>query len=258
MPPFVTRSQRDDQSRWRRAALPLLTAAIAAAIAIGVLAVRNLADGQDRGVTSEVGPLAAPPTANKPRMSPPPSPTLVDDPSRAYARCASEVRSEAQQRGDPSPRDLKGRAAAISARGTTVVVSNAKFGWTCNLKPDLAVSAPAKISIRHPVPQDFAVAHNVTQNVLPGDPGEMVWGGGALPEGVTSVTFIFPDSHKEPAITQNGYWVMQYFSETPFTEEGQSIEEISPIIVRLTGPAGLRTLTLDWWPDTCNQVSHGC
>jgi hypothetical protein len=26
MPPFVTRPQRDDQSRWRRAALPLLSA----------------------------------------------------------------------------------------------------------------------------------------------------------------------------------------------------------------------------------------
>jgi hypothetical protein len=258
MPPFVTRPQRDDQSRWRRAVLPLLSAAFAAAIAIGVLAVRNLADGQDRNVTSEAEALAAPPTTNNPRLSPPPSPTLVDDPTRAYARCASEVRSEAQLRGDPSPSDLTGRAAAISARGITVVVSNATLEWTCNLKPDLAVSAPAKISIGRPVPQDFALAHNVTQNVLPGDPGEMVWGGGALPQGVTSVTFAFPDGHQEPAITQDGYWVMQYFSEAMFAAKGQSIEEISPIIVRLTGPAGSQTLTLNWRSDNCDQVSHGC
>jgi hypothetical protein len=218
-----------------------------------------------------------------------PSPRPVD-PAPAYARCASLVTTELAQRGESAPGRLRGRVAAITALATTVVVGDGKLTWTCNLKPDKAVSASRRVPNSTPRPDDFAVAENVTGgeppvgNALPqpqqtpsvpatsattgftdrkptGTPRslqELVWGGGALPPGVTSVTYAFPDGHTEAALTRNGYWVMQYLTDSPFAKEGQPVDKISPIKVRLAGPAGSRMLALTWGTDTCIQISHGC
>jgi hypothetical protein len=185
------------------------------------------------------------------------------------------------QPGEPGR--LQGQVAAITGQATTVVVGDGKLTWTCNLRPDKAVSASRRVPSSRPRPGDFAVADNLiwggpppanalpqpqltagaTASIVPSivppeSPQELVWGGGALPRGVTSVTYTFPDGHIEAALTRNGYWVMQYLANSPFTQEGQPVDEISPIKVRLSGPAGSRTLALTWGTDTCNQISHGC
>jgi hypothetical protein len=180
------------------------------------------------------------------------------DPAQAYARCAKEVRTTVLERGGPAIGGLRGRVATITGKGATVVVSDGRWAFACNVKPDLAVSAPGTVPVRTPQPKDFAVADNATGNVRRGDPGEMVWGGGALPRDVTSVTFVFPDKHRETALTGGGFWVMQYFARAPFTKPNQSVDQIRPITVQLDGPAGRRTLTLPWGQGTCNQGTHGC
>jgi hypothetical protein len=236
-------------SRPRRIPLQWLASTAVAVIAICLLAAARLGDSVDARVLTPDRPDAA--SSNL--SSHPPSPMTTDDQARFFASCAKEATTRGAAHGK-----LRGLVVASTGKGTTAVVGDGKSTWACNLEPDRAVSGPGRVSITRPRPSDFAVAHNVTSNVLPGDPGEMAWGGGALPKGVTSVAFIFPDGHKEPAITKNGYWVMQYFAETPFAKPEQSIEQVDRIIVRLAGPSGRRTLKLSWGTDTCNQVVHGC
>jgi hypothetical protein len=134
------------------------------------------------------------------------------------------------QPGEPGR--LQGQVAAITGQATTVVVGDGKLTWTCNLRPDKAVSASRRVPSSRPRPGDFAVADNLigggpppanalpqpqltagaTASIVPSivppeSPQELVWGGGALPRGVTSVTYTFPDGHIEAALTRNGYWV---------------------------------------------------
>jgi hypothetical protein len=189
-------------------------------------------------------------------LRPKPTPTQteqaepVTNPSQAYRSCIKLIRESGR-----AIQGLAGKLSIDNGKGITVVVSNRTDAYTCNIKPDSALS-PERPLDPAVSPETFAVAHNVTRNFIPNDPGDTVWGGGALPDGVTSITYTFPDGHHEQATVKDGFWAMQYFSPKAFTD-GNYLE-LDPIKVTLDGPGGQRTVTLSWSDHTCNQVSHGC
>lgn len=135
-------------------------------------------------------------------------------------------------------------------------MSDGTSAWACNVEPDLALSHPVPDS----APQDadahtFAFALNDARNVG-AEVGDLAWAGGVLPKGVSELTYVFPDGHSEPAVTKDGYWVMQYLSEKPW---GRDITKTDPVQVQLTGPGGDQTVAVPLGPETvCNQVTHGC
>ena len=177
----------------------------------------------------------------------------------AYARCAQAVRESGAVRGDGPSGDLQGVAWTATAQGTTVVMAGGDQAVACNVAPDLAVSHPVAVQPpAQPAARDFDFANGTASNVQAGQ-GDHTWAGGVLPQGVTSVTYAFPDGHEQRAVVQDGYWVMQYLSDASWSRDLQSSVE-----VRLDGPAGPQTLELPLMPEGgdlpfgCNQVSHGC
>lgn len=182
--------------------------------------------------------------------STPPS-TPMADPAKAYRTCIDLVAQPGP--GEPSPRSLSGKLAIDNGGVTTVVVVDSSDAYTCNIKPDSAVSHGEPLA-SVVAPETFAVAANVSPDYT----GELVWAGGKLPHGVTGLTFAFPDGHREQAVVQDGYWAMHYLAPEAFTEPGQPVTGTDPITVTLHGVGGRVTLTLPWGSLTCNQVSHGC
>ncbi|MEO7061060.1 MAG: hypothetical protein ABI083_15160 [Lapillicoccus sp.] len=83
--------------------------------------------------------------------------------------------------------------------------------------------------------------------------GELLWAGGRLPSGVTSLTFDLPDGRSAAAVVRDGYWVVQDLSEKDWLGlkvDGQTVT------VRLSDG---RTVPVPLGADTmCNQTSHGC
>jgi hypothetical protein len=243
-------SRRD--GRIRRFGIPIAAAAAVAAAAIGGYAVLG---GNNNGVApagtntnTATKPPKPTPTGEPTQVQVTRQPQQLANPNQAYRRCIAIVRRDTGS----STQGLSGKAAYDNGKGITVVVANQTDAYTCNVKPDSAVSNPRPLDSAVS-PEAFAVARNVTANVIPNDPGDMVWGGGALPDGVSTITYVFPDGHSEPALTRDGFWVMQYFSFEPLRED-----QSKRIKVLLDGTAGPRELTLEWGTHTCNQVSHGC
>lgn len=270
-----TTSRRD--SRLRRFGVPILAAATVVGLAAGGYALfggngREISPAGNRSTVSAsptarstTPPTAGPqksqhPTPNSPpttKQTDPAQPSKsvpVSNPAQAYRSCIKLVKESPSWDGG-AIKGLTGKLAIDNGKGTTVVVANGSDAYTCNIKPDNAVSNPRPLSSAVS-PETFAVAHNVTRNVISNDPGDMVWGGGALPDGVTSVAYTFPDGARVPATTNDGFWAMQYFSPEAFTN-GNYLE-LDPIKVTLDGPGGQREVTLSWGDHTCNQVSHGC
>lgn len=254
----ATRDQRRE-GPVRRFGIPLAVAAIAAALALGGYVVTTDDDSGrpgepngDPGVAGQVGPKREGQRGPDPKTSSP-----VADPAQAYQQCIDLVTD-----WDQSIEAPVGKLAIGNGKGITVVVANGTDAYTCNIKPDSAVS-PASPLDTGATRDTFAVAENGLpkrshENGPPRRAAEMAWGGGVLPDGVSSVTYTFPDGHQEPAVTQDGFWAMQYFSLKPFADKNQSYFEIDPITVTLEGSSGTKTLTLKWGIHTCNQVSHGC
>jgi hypothetical protein len=267
-----TTSRRD--SRLRRLGVPILAAATVAALAAGGYAL--FGHGGDRELAPAGGrdTVSANPTTPAPtRSQPPPTPHSTEEgtakakpeqpgqsrpvanAAQAYRACIGLVRNAGGWDGG-AIKGLAGKVAVDNGKGITVVVANATDAYTCNVKPDTAVSYPRPIDSAVS-PAAFTYALNATSNRLPDDPGDMMWAGGALPEGVTSVTYTFPDGHQERAAVKDGFWAMQYFSPAPLTKG--SYEELDAVKVTVDGPAGKHDVSLVWGPDVmCNQVSHGC
>jgi hypothetical protein len=247
----TTVDRRDGAAR--RFGIPALVAAAVAALAIGGYVIAS--DSDDGGADpspagqGEKGPKAD--GQQKPAADLVSKPMANPDP--AYRECIDlTVHQYEELRGEPIDGELEGRLAIDNGKGVTVVVVGSSDTYTCNIKPDQAVSHPNGLNGRVD-DSDFWFALNVTSNVLPGDKGDMVWVGGEAPNGVTDISYTFPDGHTEEAVVQDGFWALQYFSDKPIPSGPKDRVEVT-----LDGPDG-RTVELPFTINTqCNQVTHGC
>ncbi len=260
-------------STHRRWVIPgLVTVAVVVLVAGGTYALAGAGGSGDKGQPAGSGTTAvttSPPETTTPADSTTPSlatttraPTTDDwqvPEDEAYQRCANAVQAAGVVRGDAASGGLEGVAWSATPGGTTVAMVGGDQAVACNVAPDLAVSHPVAVQpTAVPAPRDFDFANGVASNVQAGA-GDHTWAGGVLPQGVDSVTYVFPDGHQEQAVVQDGFWVMQYLSDQPWSQDPQASVE-----VRLDGQAGPQTLELPLMPSGgelpfgCNQVSHGC
>jgi hypothetical protein len=252
----------------QRFGIPAVAAAAVAAIAVGGYLLAT-SDGDDGGGGEPAGqgpdsshdgtrPEQGESKQDKPKQHEPKTDdaslvsTPVADPSQAYEKCVNLVEMSYRVRGEPINGDLTGRLAIENEVGTVVVVTSDTDAYTCNIKPDKAASHPS--ALNGTVDEsDFWFALNGSSLVLPGNPGDMVWVGGELPAGVTGISYTFPDGHTEKAVTQDGFWALQYYSDGPIPSGRADRVE-----VKLDGTAA-QTIELPFNINTaCNQISHGC
>jgi hypothetical protein len=167
------------------------------------------------------------------REPPPAAPSLLGDPQPAYDRCIALL--SRSHYGAAQIPGWKGAWRCRTAQSPTVVVSDGSEAYTCNIAPDRAVSNPSPdLAVADPGPETFAFALNEASNVDQSSTGQQLsWAGGRLPEGVTSVTYVFADGHEADAVVEGGYWVMQDLAPRWVTNSnGVSIT------VELDGPGG--------------------
>lgn len=166
----------------------------------------------------------------------------------AYEDCIRLVRTDV----GPEVEQPDGQLVIRNDKSTTVVVANSTDSYTCNVRPDAAVSYPEPRDGRLEA-EDFWFALNATGNSIPGAKGDMVWAGGEAPEGVTAISYTFPDGETRKAVVRDGYWAVHYFSKQNIpTGPGDRV------VITVEGSDG-RTFELPFTIDTmCNQVSHGC
>ncbi len=74
--------------------------------------------------------------------------------------------------------------------------------------------------------------------------------GGALPEGVESITYTFDDGHVEEAVFDGDMWAMAYFAQ------GRDIIHGATVDVVTNGSS--EQFTLRGIEDFCTQSNHGC
>jgi hypothetical protein len=79
--------------------------------------------------------------------------------------------------------------------------------------------------------------------------GEYV-AGGALPDGVESITYTFSDGHVQPAVLDGRMWAMAYFAHEDGVMDGATVEVVT------NGAAEQFTLRVP--ADFCTQSNHGC
>jgi hypothetical protein len=188
----------------------------------------------------------SPPTSAKTR----PVRDLTD--AEASARCVVDVkRSESGRLVWPKSGGLKPHLVLHSTHGD-LVVADQKYAWVCRLKTTDGVLAPVQAAPDHAVATDFSVSDGDRSD----SPGELVWSGGALPRGVTAVTYRFPDGHQESAVTRDGYWVMEYASDTRMSVQPGRQSDGLPMAVTPTRPGRRQTLTVQWG-DNCIRGRHG-
>lgn len=82
--------------------------------------------------------------------------------------------------------------------------------------------------------------------------GEYV-AGGALPEGVESITYRFADGHVQEAVLDGDMWAMAYFAEVP---DGAEVIDGATVDVVTDGVPARFTLRMP--EDFCTQSNHGC
>jgi hypothetical protein len=241
----TTVGRRDGAAR--RFGIPALVAAAVAALAIGGYAIASDDDGAGG---SDPGPAGQGDRGAKGDGEQNPAPdltsTAMSDPESAYQECIRLATEQYRMRGEPITDELDGKLAVENAKGTTVVVANGTDAYTCNLEPDQAVSHPSPLNGQAEA-SDFWFAMNSLRG------GELVWVGGEAPDGVTGVSYTFPDGHTEDAVVQDGFWALQYFSDQPIPSGPSDRVEVT-----VDGPEG-QAFELPFTVDTmCNQVSHGC
>lgn len=176
--------------------------------------------------------------------------SLLTD-AEVSARCAAEVERPEIGTSKPRPGRLRSRLVVHSVHGELAVFTDQRFVWVCRLGTTNEVLPPTRVAAVRAVATGFAVL--VTRRS--DSPGDLVWSGGALPQGVTSVTYRFSDGHRESAVTKGGFWVMEYESEAPLAH-APGEQASAPIAVTLAGPEGLRRLTVTW-EDYCSRGARG-
>lgn len=170
----------------------------------------------------------------------------------AYQACVDLVATDASDWVGEEIEEPEGKLAIRNDKSTTVVVANSTDAFTCNVRPDSAVSRPSPLndSVEG---KDFWFALNYAGNYIPGAKGDLVWAGGEAPEGVTGISYTFPDGQTRKAAVRDGHWAVHYVSkqEIPSGPDDR-------VVVTVEGEND-QTFELPFNIDTqCNQVSHGC
>jgi hypothetical protein len=251
----TTVSRRDNAVR--RYGIPAVVAAAVAAVAFGGYLIANDDGDGDGGAdpAGQGGDTRPKQQGGQTEVMEPddagagPS-TVLADPDQAYQKCIDMAVRQFELRGEPINEEPVGKLAIDNGTGTTVVVANSTESYTCNVKPDKAVSNPSPFTATTEA-RAYWFAMNYTGNVIPGEKGEYAWAGGRLPDGVTGVSYAFPDGHTEDAVVHDGFWAMQYYAEKPIAKGLDWTVDVT-----LDGPNG-QTIPLDYTA-MCNQISHGC
>jgi hypothetical protein len=246
----ATTTRRDGAVR--RFGIPAVAAAAVAAIAIGgyLLASDDGDGGGGADPAGQGGDTRPKQQDSQPNDAEAGPSTVLADPEQAYQKCIDMAVRQFELRGEPIGEDPTGKLAIENGTGITVVVANSTESYVCNVKPDKAVSHPSPFTATTEA-KAYWFAMNYTGNVIPGEKGEYAWAGGRLPDGVTGVSYAFPDGHTEDAVVHDGFWAMQYYAEKPIAKGLDWTVDVT-----LDGPNG-QTIPLDYTA-MCNQVSHGC
>ncbi len=91
----------------------------------------------------------------------------------------------------------------------------------------------------------------ISMNFSMDDPeiGEYV-AGGALPEGVESITYTFSDGHVEEAVLEGDMWAMAYFAHARRILDAATVDVVTNGVPERYTLRGLEGF--------CNQSNHGC
>jgi len=101
-----------------------------------------------------------------------------------------------------------------------VVVGDGERVWTCNVSPDLAVSHPVPDSAPdETASRTWAMALAAAEDDGAGA-GELTWAGGVVPDGVSTVTYRFPEGSKAVAVVDGRYWVVQLLTSEDWSGTG--------------------------------------
>lgn len=153
-----------------------------------------------------------------------------------------------------------------SAKGTTVVVSNGRTSQLCDDsggKATLHAARPLDPAPAVPMtPQDL----DFSTKVIHADQRQLVTAhvaGGQLPEGVTGISYLFPDGHEEAADVQEAagrtWWRMEYTSyDGLLADPDVNRTRLDPVEVTVALSGTTETYALDWGQFACAQVNHGC
>jgi hypothetical protein len=92
----------------------------------------------------------------------------------------------------------------------------------------------------------------ISQNFSMDDPTASEYvAGGALPEGVESITYTFSDGHVEKAVLDGDMWAMAYFASGDSTAiDGATVDVVTN--------GASEQFTLSEPQDFCTQSNHGC
>lgn len=85
--------------------------------------------------------------------------------------------------------------------------------------------------------------------------------GGLIPDGVTRITYTFPDGTTVDATFEGDAWTMAYLPRTgPLSGESNvNFTTLDPVTVHVwAGDDNADEYQLEWGVDTCAQINHGC
>jgi len=166
----------------------------------------------------------------------------------AYEECIRLVRTDV----GPDVETPTGKLVIKNDKSTTVVVANSTDAYTCNVRPDSAVSYPEPLNGSIEA-RDFWFALNYAGNYIPGAKGDIVWAGGEAPEGVTAISYTFPNGATRKAVVRDGHWAVHYISKRAIPSGPDD-----RVVITVEGEND-QTFELPFNINTqCNQVSHGC
>lgn len=153
-----------------------------------------------------------------------------------------------------------------SAKGTSFIVTHGESSMLCDDSGGRAtLHAPQPLNPAPAVPMTLEQLDFSTK-IIYADRRQLVTAhvaGGQLPEGVTGITYLFPDGHEEAADVQQGggrtWWRMEYTSyDGMLADPDVNLTKLAPVEVTVALFGTTRTYELDWMEFACAQVNHGC
>jgi hypothetical protein len=145
-------------------------------------------------------------------------------------------------------------AGMIASHGTTTLWKSSRSWVVCDTFASQDGGAPTLLAV-HNVEAPYAPDQTslaISENHLMTGESQYFAAGRAF-DGVTSISYRFPDGHVVSAVVADGMWSMDYRPRQGPLAEGDT-SGLGPIEVT----AGSHTFTLDWGTGTCAQVNHGC